>query len=298
MYVWVDALTTYMTGVGYPDTGGDYAKYWPADVHIIGKDIVRFHAVYWPAFLMSAGLPLPKKIFGHGFLLNRGEKMSKSSGNVVDPMELAERLGVDQLRYFLLADIPFGKDGSYSEEAIITRVNADLANSFGNLVQRSLSMIFKNMDGNLALCDDAQDDADLLTKVNSACATELPRAFAELNFSQGIEEWMRAVFACNQYVDDQAPWALKKTDPERMTAVLMTLFKAIRDLTIAIMPIVPTSANAILDQLGIAPEGRDYAAFEDTDWFARLIDSGFTLEKPKPAFPRLELPEGEGEETA
>ena len=149
MYVWVDALTTYLTGIGFPEREGEFARFWPADLHLIGKDIVRFHAVYWPAFLKSAGLPLPKAIFGHGFLLHRGEKMSKSLGNVVDPLELAERFGVDQLRYFLLAEVPFGKDGGFSAEAIVTRCNAELANSFGNLAQRVLSMIFKNCDGEL-----------------------------------------------------------------------------------------------------------------------------------------------------
>ena len=295
MYVWVDALTTYMTGVGYPDTDGDYAKYWPADLHIIGKDIVRFHAVYWPAFLMSAKLALPKKIFGHGFLLNRGEKMSKSTGNVVDPMELAELFGVDALRYFLMREVSFGQDGSYSADAIVTRVNADLANSFGNLVQRSLSMIFKNMDGKLERYEASPADDELHATVRIACGTDLIREFGNLNFTQGLDAWMRAVFACNQYVDEQAPWGLKKTDPERMQAVLMTLFIAIRDLTIAIAPIVPKSAAAILDQMGIPENERNYAALENDQWFPASVETGFVISKPVPAFPRLELPEGEGE---
>ncbi len=295
MYVWVDALTTYMTGVGYPDTDGDYAKYWPAHLHIIGKDIVRFHAVYWPAFLMSAKLPLPKKIFGHGFLLNRGEKMSKSTGNVVDPMELAELFGVDALRYFLMREVSFGQDGSYSADAIVTRVNADLANSFGNLVQRSLSMIFKNMDGKLERYEASPADDELHATVRIACGTDLIREFGNLNFTQGLDAWMRAVFACNQYVDEQAPWGLKKTDPERMQAVLMTLFIAIRDLTIAIAPIVPKSAAAILDQMGIPENERNYAALENDQWFPASVETGFVISKPVPAFPRLELPEGEGE---
>ena len=159
MYVWVDALTTYMTGVGYPDTDGDFARFWPADVHLIGKDIVRFHAVYWPAFLMSANLPLPKQVFGHGFILAKsGEKMSKSAGNSVDPMAMAERYGVDALRYFLLREVSFGQDGSYSHEAIVNRVNSELANSFGNLAQRSLSMVFKNLDGVIPAAGEADDD--------------------------------------------------------------------------------------------------------------------------------------------
>ena len=205
MYVWVDALTTYMTGVGYPDCEGEFGRYWPADVHLIGKDIVRFHTVYWPAFLMSAKLPIPKQVFAHGFLLSRGEKMSKSVGNVVDPMVLAERFGVDALRYFLLREVPFGQDGSYNAEAIVARANAELANSFGNLAQRTLSMIHKNLNGVLPSPGEAQADRDLLELVKEATKTEVPQAFERFAFSVGIEAWLRAVFACNAYIDAQAP---------------------------------------------------------------------------------------------
>lgn len=290
MYVWVDALTNYLTGLGFPDEGGDFAKWWPADLHLIGKDIVRFHAVYWPAFLMSAGLALPKQVFGHGFLLNRGQKESKSVGNVTNPLELAERFGVDTLRYFLMREVAFGQDGSYSPEAIVTRVNAELANSFGNLVQRVSSMIFKNMNGVLKTFNPAEADRQLHAQVRTACGTELPGAFDAFNFSGGIEAWMRAVFACNQYVDEQAPWALRKTDPERMEAVLLSLFMAIRDLAIAISPVVPAAAGAVLDQLGIPAGERDLAALGDDGWFARRVADGTTLGQPVPMFPRLELP--------
>ncbi len=295
MYVWVDALTTYMTAVGFPETDGDmFQRYWPADIHMIGKDIVRFHTVYWPAFLMSAGLPLPRQVFAHGFLLARGgEKMSKSAGNVVDPMELAERFGVDPLRYFFMREIAFGQDGSYSAEAIVTRANAELANSFGNLAQRTLAMIFKNCDGRLELASPQTADVELETLVAEACRIELPREFETLNFSAGLEAWMRAVFACNQYVDEQAPWALRKTDPDRMVAVLMTLFRCLRDLAIAVRPVVPRSVDRLLDQLGIPQAERDYAALDDGGWFARLVASGFTLGQPQGVFPRLELPEAE-----
>ncbi len=287
MYVWVDALTNYLTGLGYPDEMGDM---WPASLHLIGKDIVRFHTIYWPAFLMSADLPVPHKVFGHGFLLNRGQKESKSLGNVTDPLALAEQFGVDALRYFLMREVAFGQDGSYSPEAIVLRANAELANSFGNLAQRTLSMIAKNMDGQLEAFELAEADAALLAAVKLACETELPREFNALNFSVGIEAWMRAVYACNQYVDEQAPWALKKTDPARMKAVLQTLFMALRDLAIAIQPVVPEKAAALLDQLGI-PEGeRSYAVLADSEWFGRLVASGFTVAPPTPLFPRLELP--------
>ena len=288
MYVWVDALTNYLTGTGYPDADAAEARFWPADLHLIGKDIVRFHAVYWPAFLLSAGVPLPKTVFGHGFLLSRGEKMSKSVGNVVDPQALADAFGVDALRYFLLREVSFGQDGSYSPQAIVTRVNAELANAFGNLAQRTLSFIGKNLGGALperGRTDDA--DAALIEEVVVACAG-MKAGFGDLMLSHGIEAWLRGVFACNQYIDLQAPWALRKTDPDRMHAVLGTLVRAIRMLAIAILPVVPSGAGAILDQLGATE--RDHAAVDDDGWYDAQVAAGFTLGTPSPAFPRLELP--------
>jgi methionyl-tRNA synthetase len=272
MYVWLDALTNYITGLGYPDDTELWRRYWPANVHLIGKDVVRFHAVYWPAFLMSAGIELPRQIYGHGFLLSRGEKMSKSVGNVVDPMVLAERFGVDALRYFLLREVPFGQDGSYSAEAIVARANAELANSFGNLAQRTLSMIYKNLGGILPAPGEAKTDRELLAAVEEATRTEVPEAFERFAFSIGIEAWLRAVFACNAYVDAEAPWALRKTDPERMAAVLGTLVVTIRELTRTIAPIIPMSADKLLS----------------------LIDAGergASIPQPVPLFPRLELEE-------
>ena len=272
MYVWVDALTNYLTGAGYPDDDTRLARYWPADIHLIGKDIVRFHTVYWPAFLMSAKIALPKHVFGHGFLLNRGEKMSKSVGNVVDPMALAEYYGVDALRYFLLRDVSFGNDGTFSDEAIVTRANADLSNSFGNLAQRTLAFIAKNCEGQVEAGRAEEADAVLLAEVDTACAG-FTRAFEDLALSQGVELWMTGVFACNQYIDAQAPWGLRKTDPERMHAVLGTLLRAIRRLAVTIAPVVPGSAAKLLAQLG--PEG----------------DPDFRIAAPTPIFPRLELKE-------
>ncbi|AXJ96440.1 MULTISPECIES: methionine--tRNA ligase [unclassified Sphingomonas] len=288
MYVWVDALTNYLTGAGYPDDTATMARYWPADLHLIGKDITRFHTVYWPAFLLSAKLPPPRQVFAHGFLLHRGEKMSKSLGNVVGPDELTEAFGVDAVRYFLLREVSFGQDGSYSAEAIVTRVNAELANSFGNLAQRTLSFIAKNLGGALPEAGRADPaDAMLIEEVVVACAG-LRAAFGDLMLSQGIEAWMRGVFACNQYIDAQAPWALRKTDPDRMHAVLGTLVRAIRMLAIAIMPVVPASAGKVLDQLGATE--RDHAAIDDDGWYGRQVASGFVMAAPSPVFPRLELP--------
>jgi methionyl-tRNA synthetase len=285
MYVWVDALTNYLTGAGYPDALGTH---WPADVHLIGKDIVRFHAVYWPAFLLSAGLPVPRSVFGHGFLLHRGEKMSKSLGNVVEPGALADAFGVDALRYFLLREVSFGQDGSWSADAIVTRVNAELANAFGNLAQRVLSFIAKNLDGAWPEPGRA-DEADgvLIAEVTVACAG-FRAAFGDLALSQGIELWLSGVVACNRYVDAEAPWALRKSDPERMHAVLRTLVRAIRMLAIAILPVVPGAAGRLLDQLGA--EERDHAAIDDDGWIARQAASGHRLAAPTPIQPRLELP--------
>jgi methionyl-tRNA synthetase len=291
MYVWVDALTTYMTGIGFPDREGDWSRFWPADVHIIGKDIVRFHTVYWPAFLMSAGLPLPRQVFGHGFLLNRGEKMSKSLGNVVDPLELANMFGVDQLRYFLLREVSFGQDGTYSAEAIVTRCNAELANSFGNLAQRTLSLIFKNCDGYLPqIRKHGAEDNELFEAIGNAVSKAIPEAFSDLAMSQALDSWMQAVFACNAYIDAQAPWALKKTDPERMETVLATLFICIAQLAIAALPVIPASAGKLLDQMGIPESVRNFAELS-SHWYSPLAESGYRLEQPQGLFPRLELPE-------
>lgn len=293
MYVWVDALTNYLTGLGYPDNTSDMAKFWPADLHLIGKDIVRFHTVYWPAFLMSAGLPLPKQVFGHGFLLNRGQKESKSLGNVTDPVDLADRFGVDVLRYFLMREISFGQDGSYSPEAIVTRGNAELANSFGNLAQRVLSMIFKNLDGELG-ADTPVTDADVVleTEVRDHIGS-MRASFQAMAFSDGLDSWMRGVFACNQYVDEQAPWALRKTDPERMRAVLTVLFRCVRDLAIVVRPVVPASADMLLDQMGVPEDARDFAALADSGWLGRLVANGFRVAQPVGVFPRLEMPSEE-----
>ena len=269
MYVWLDALTNYLTGVGYPDGGELYDRYWPADCHLIGKDVVRFHAVYWPAFLMSAELPLPKMVYGHGHLLVRGEKMSKSVGNVVDPIEMADRYGADALRYFLLREVSFGQDGSYSHEAIVNRVNSELANSFGNLAQRSLSMVFKNLSGVLPAAGETAEDLALLHQVRSGC-DGLAREFDRFAFSAGLEAWMGAVFACNAYVDTMAPWALKKTDPDRMAAVLGTLVAAVRMLAEAVAPVIPGSAQKLIAPID---RGRD----------------GTPIPQPTPIFPRLEL---------
>lgn len=290
MYVWVDALTNYLTGLGFPDDSEDLARFWPADLHLIGKDIVRFHAVYWPAFLLSAGIALPKQIFGHGFLLNRGQKESKSLGNVTDPMALTESYGVDVLRYFLMREVAFGHDGSYSAEAIVMRGNTELGNAFGNLAQRTLGFIVKNLNG-LLPASGGHDAADtqLLTLVGKAVQTDMPQAFGELALQHGIELWLQAVFACNAYIDSQAPWTLRKTDPKRMETVLATLYICIAQLAVGIAPVIPQKASQLLDLMGIPENKRTYGTIGQ-DWYAPLAESDFKVAAPIPLFPRLELP--------
>ena len=290
MYVWVDALTNYLTGLGYPDDTADFRKFWPADVHLIGKDIVRFHAVYWPAFLMSAGIPVPKAVYAHGFLLNRGQKESKSLGNVTDPGELADRFGVDPLRYFLLREFTFGQDGGWSPEAIVNRNNAELANSFGNLAQRTLSLIYKNCDGIVPpILAQTEDDLALFALVDRTIAEEMPAAYDQLAFAQALESWMGAVFACNAYIDAQAPWALKKTDFERMRTVLATLYVCIAELALAVSPVMPGATRKLLGAMGVADELRTFEGIRST-WYSPLAESHFRIEQPVGLFPRLELP--------
>jgi len=283
MYVWVDALINYASGLGWPDEAGDFARYWPADIHNIGKDIVRFHAVYWPAFLMSAGVALPEQVFGHGFLLNRGEKMSKSLGNVTDPLELADRHGVDQLRYFLLREVAFGGDGSYSEEAIVTRCNADLANNLGNLAQRSLSMIAKNCDGCLPT-PGVPVDADVA--LIAALDTAQERAVVHMDslvIHQALEAIWEGASAANLYFAGQAPWALRKTDPARADTVLYYAAEAVRRLAIMVQWAVPNGSGRLLDLLAVPPEGRAFASLGDA------LEPGTRLPEPVGVFPRLAL---------
>ncbi len=277
MYVWVDALTNYLTGLGYPDCNSDgYMKFWPADLHIIGKDIVRFHAVYWPAFLMSAGLPLPKKVFGHGFVLNRGEKMSKSVGNVVDPLEMAKTYGVDQLRYFLLREVPFGQDGTYSHEAIVNRSNADLANSFGNLAQRCLSMIAKNCGGRVPAPELGDEAAFSVLSIRD----EVARAMDEIAPHKALEAIWNGIFDANKYFADQAPWTVRKTDPARADTILYHTAEAVRVLAILTRWAVPEASDTLLDQLGQGANARDFAAL------ARPLAPGLELPPPQGVFPR------------
>src|SRR5712672_2389856 len=261
MYVWVDALTNYITAVGYPDTDSPkFRRYWPADLHVIGKDIVRFHAVYWPAFLMSAGVEVPRRIFSHGFLFNRGEKMSKSVGNVIDPFALADAYGVDPLRYFLLREVPFGQDGNYNHEAIVARINADLANDLGNLAQRSLSMIAKQLEGVLPEPGEFTDNDRAMLAEADAMIGAARTAMA----TQQIHLWLNAVWSvvaeANRYFAGEAPWALAKTDPARQKTVLYVTAEVVRQIAILAQPVMPDACAKLLDSLGVPEDARDFKA--------------------------------------
>lgn len=289
MYVWVDALTNYITAAGFPDETSPTWKYWPANVHVIGKDITRFHCVYWPAFLMSAGLALPKRVFGHGMVLNRsGQKMSKSEGNVVDPFELVQTFGLDPIRYFFLREVSFGYDGTYSGEAIINRINADLANDLGNLAQRSLSMIAKNCNGQVPQPSSftAADEAML------AAADAMYGKAREAMDRQAVTRYLDAVWAvvgeANRYFAGEEPWAKKKTDPARMETVLYVTAEVVRQVAILAGPVMPSSAGKLLDVLGQSAENRTFGALT-----TRLVP-GTPIPVPTGVFPRYVAPESAG----
>jgi methionyl-tRNA synthetase len=289
MYVWVDALTNYITGVGFPDTNSQqFRRYWPADLHVIGKDIVRFHAVYWPAFLMSASIEMPRRIFSHGFVFNRGEKMSKSVGNVIDPFALADAYGVDQLRYFLLREIPFGQDGTYSHEAIVNRINADLANDLGNLAQRSLTMVARQLGGALPK-PGPLSEAD---KTILSAADDMIGKAREAMKTQALHQVLNAAWAlvadANRYFANEAPWALAKTDPVRQGTVLYVTAEVIRQVAILVQPFMPASAAKLLDLLAVPADQRGFSELGG----GRRIAPGVAMPAPAPVFPRYVESEG------
>jgi methionyl-tRNA synthetase len=289
MYVWVDALTNYITALGYPDENAEkFRKFWPADVHMVGKDILRFHAVYWPAFLMSAGLEPPRHVFAHGWWTIEGQKMSKSLGNAISPHDLVARYGVDATRYALLREVPFGNDGDFSHAAVTHRINADLANGLGNLAQRTLAQIAKNCGGAVPACGSlTPEDRGLL---DHARIRALPAVRAELDavrLHKALEAIWDIVNAANVYIDAQAPWALKKTDTARMETVLYVLAETIRCIALLAQPVVPEGAGRILDQLGVPATARDFAHLDPT----HALTPGAPLPAPQGVFPRIETDE-------
>lgn len=290
MYVWVDALTNYITATGFPDESCEtYNKFWPADLHVIGKDILRFHAIYWPAFLMSAGLPLPRRVFGHGFLFNRGEKMSKSVGNVVDPFTMIDAYGVDQIRYFFLREVPFGRDGNYSHEAIVTRINADLANDLGNLAQRSLSMVAKHCGQAMPVPGAFSSEDQAMLEMADAM---LEKARQEID-NQALHKILETIWAvvseANRYFTAQEPWALRKTDSARMNTVLYVTAETIRQVSILVQPFMPVAAGRLLDLLAVDAQARDFTALGE----AGRLAASQPLPAPSPIFPRYVEPAGD-----
>lgn len=291
MYVWMDALTNYITALGYPDTDDDkYKKFWPADLHMVGKDILRFHAIYWPAFLLAAGLEPPKRVFAHGWWTNEGQKISKSLGNTIDPNELIKTYGLDQTRYFMMREVPFGNDSDFSNSAMIARINSNLANDLGNLAQRSLSMIAKNCGGVVPERGDLTSaDRALLDKAGALLA--VVRAEMDVQaFHKALDAIWDVIGDGNRYVDEQAPWALKKTDPIRMATVLYVLAETVRHVAILVQPFMPESMGRMLDQLAVPADQRSFEALGP----AHALKSGTPLPAPTGVFPRF-VEEGKAE---
>ena len=281
MYVWLDALTNYLTATGYPDNTNGF---WPPNLHLVGKDIVRFHAVYWPAFLLAAGIEPPQRIFAHGWWTNEGQKISKSVGNVIDPLALIETYGLDQTRYFLLKEVPFGNDGDFSHDAMKRRINSELANDLGNLAQRSLSMIAKNCDSMVPKCG-ALTTADRALLGKAQALLPLVRVDMEAQaFNKVLDSIWQVIGDGNRYVDEQGPWALKKTDPERMETVLYVLAETLRHIAVLVQPFMPQAMGKLLDQLAIPADARDFAALTT----AHALSPGTPLPAPQGIFPRIQ----------
>ena len=283
MYVWLDALTNYITAVGFPAQDGEYAKFWPADLHMVGKDILRFHAIYWPAFLMAADLAPPKRVFAHGWWTNEGQKISKSLGNVIDPLALIDTYGLDQVRYFLLREVPFGNDGDFSHRAMVNRMNGELANDLGNLAQRVLSMVAKNCGGQVPAHGELTADDRELRDAASGLLARVRGMIDRQVFHEALEAIWVVVRAANAYVDRQAPWALRKTDPDRMATVLWVLMETVRQVAILMQPVVPDSAARMLDQLAVPADARSFAAVGE----GGALVPGTPLPKPQGVFPRF-----------
>ena len=286
MYVWLDALTNYITAVGFPETEtGEYPTYWPADLHMVGKDILRFHAVYWPAFLMAAGLEPPKRVFAHGWWTVEGQKMSKSLGNAIDPLHLVETYGLDPVRFVMLREVPFGNDGDFSHENVLNRINGELANEFGNLAQRVLAMVARNCGAAVPQHGAFTDEDEAMLADARALLAAMRAAVDVQAFHEALERMWVVVRAANAYIDRQAPWALRKTDPARMQTVLYVLCETIRTLAILGQPVTPTACGKMLDQLAVSPEHRDFTCLGPE----HALIPGTALPKPEPVFPRLTL---------
>ncbi|MDF2964792.1 MAG: methionyl-tRNA synthetase [Rickettsiaceae bacterium] len=288
MYVWLDALTNYISALGYPDEEAEeFKKFWPADVHIMGKDITRFHAVYWPAFLMAAGLEVPKSIMAHGWWTNEGQKISKSVGNVIDPFKLIEEFGLDQTRYFLMREVIFGNDGNYARANMINRINSELANNIGNLVQRTLSFVAKNAEGKVpevsaAFVEEAYKGG--LLELASVWREKAQVYMDDQNYNAVLDEIIKLASQANIFIDHEAPWNLRKTDLGRMNEVLYVLLETIRYIGITLQPFIPESASKILDSLAISQGERSFATLSKR----YALRPGIKLPTPEPIFPRYQ----------
>jgi methionyl-tRNA synthetase len=284
MYVWLDALTNYLTAIDYPNQGAkEFQMFWPADLHVVGKDILRFHAVYWPAFLMSAGLETPKRIFAHGWWTNEGEKISNSLGNVIDPVELKNAYGLDQVRYFLLREVPFGKDGDFSRAAMVRRVNSELSNDYGNLVQRVMSMVNKNCGSCIPKPHNLEKEDEILLMRLDNLLPEVRSLIDNQALNQVLDRIWEEIRSANSYIDKQAPWSLKTENFDRMETVLYVLTEVIRNIAIITQPFMPSSSGTILDQVGISDNARSFKSFGSSE---RII-AGTSLPEPSGIFPRI-----------
>jgi methionyl-tRNA synthetase len=287
IYVWLDALTNYIAALGYPDEQQDFAQFWPASAHVVGKDILRFHAVYWPAFLMAVGLELPKSIVAHGWWTNEGEKISKSIGNVIDPFELVEEFGLDQVRYFLMREINFGNDGNFSRENLVLRNNSELSNKIGNLLQRTSAFVYKHCDRQVPNIEAAYIDVVYETALFQEIATIIDNNMLQMqafNINKVIENILHITELANAYIDAEAPWALRKTDPDKMQQVLYLLLETLRYIAIMLQPFTPDAASNMLGQLNVPDNQRAFINMNKE----YALQPGATIREPKPIFPRLD----------